>query len=201
MSSNIKSIFFFSICFGLGLSVFFSVSEDMTVQREPAAINGKIFQIGSLSSEEIKSQLIHKIKVTPTIEGMKSIQLSGFSSALCKTYPEIEMQFQAEGVAVGGEAPTMTIKAPCSAGQDPADIAAIQLPVSQILNQTPKNAEFRFNGYAARLEFSHAAEEWPKQWVLQKVQFKTNSGHTKTASFERLTKTNKTNDRLIVLEF
>ncbi len=200
-SSNLKSMFFFSLCFALGLSIFYSVAQDSLYQRTPASVNSKVFQISSLSSDEIKTQLMRKMKVTPTIDGMKTIQLSGFSSAICKTYAEIEMEFQGEGMSVGGESTTMLIKAPCLVGQDPADVAAIQLPISQILNQKPKNAEFHFQGYSAKIEFANTTDQWPRQWILRKMQFKNSTGKIKTAAFDRFAAEIQSSDQPIVLEF
>lgn len=201
MSSAAKSVCFFALCFAFGLSAFFGAYENSNPLRDPAALSGKIFQITSLSSEQIKNHISHKIKVFPTTEGKKSIQLSGFSSALCKIYPEIEMEFQAEGVAVAGEIPSMKITSPCEVGQDPAEMASFQLPVSKILSEKPKNAEFSFNGFAAKIEFRNSADTWPKIWILKSVHFRDTAGKRKTATFDRYIASEAKETRPIVLEF
>ena len=155
MHSKIKSFGFFILCFGLGISVFFSISEKFDIVRDPASIDGKIFQISTLSSEQIKNHLTQKIKIRTTIDGKKTIQFNGFSASLCKTYPELEMEFQAEGVAVAGEPTTMKVSAPCQPGQDPVDMAAIQLPIEQILKEKPRNASYSFDGFTAKIEFKN----------------------------------------------
>lgn len=200
MSSPAKAICFFTLCFAFGLSAFFSFYENSSTTRDPASISNKVFQITSLSSAQIKTHLAQKIKVYPTIEGKKSIQFSGFSSALCKNYPEVEMTFQAEGVAVAGEIPTMKIVAPCESGQDPSEMAIIQLPVEKLLAEKPRNAEFAFNGFSTKLSFEHSSDEWPRTWVLKSVQFKNSVGNNKTASFERGIASER-NERPVVLEF
>jgi|GEM_PF-4723241 len=212
-SSKIKNIGFFILCFGLGLSFFYSISENISIQRgltdeqtrDPAAIEGKIFQITSLSSEQIKTQLQKKIEITPTIDGKKTILFSGFSSALCKNYFAIEIEFTAEGVAVAGEPPVMKIVAPCTAAQNPAEIAAINLPIEKILNQKTRNAEYSFDGFNAVVTFSNSADEWPRQWILKRVEFKNAAGENKSANFSRapasVSSKNISTDRLIVLEF
>lgn len=201
MSSQLKSIGFFILCFTFGLSVFFSFQEGIVTQRDPASIGGKIFQISSLSSDQIKNQLIQKIKVFPTVDGKKSIQFSGFSSGLCKTYSEIEMEFQAEGVATAGEVPTMKISSPCEIGQDPSEMASFLVPVSKILNEKPRNAEYKFEGFSTKISFNHAADEWPRQWVLKTVHFKNTAGEVKSANFDRKPATERNSDRPVVLEF
>ena len=203
MTEKIKNIGFFILCFSLGLAFFYSISENLAVQRDPATIDGKIFQITNLNSEQIKVQLQKKIKVTPTINGKKTISFAGFSSALCKTYPSIEVEFAAEGIAVAGEAPLMKIKAPCEEAQDPTEIAALILPIDKILNQKPRNAEYSFDGYNAVISFMNSADEWPRQWVLKRVEFKNNDGHNKSADFYRSPASvgETSADQPIVLEF
>lgn len=201
MSSNLKAAFLFVFCFGFGLTAFYSVSKNSAAPRDPAAIGSKVFQITSLSSEQIRDHLVQKIKVFPTMEGKKAIQFSGFSSALCKLYPEVEMQFQAEGVAVAGEAPVMKITSPCEIGQDPAEMASIQLPIEKILAEKPRNAEFVFDGFSAKVSFTNSADEWPRQWTLKSVQFKDASGNYKSASFERKVASENRSERPVVLEF
>lgn len=189
MATKIKNIGFFILCFSLGLSFFYSISEKIAVQRDLtrdlATINGKVFQITNLTSEQIKIQLQKKIKVTPTINGKKTISFSGFSSALCKTYSEIVIEFTAEGISVGGEAPIMKIRTPCTEAQDPSEIASINLPIEKILGQKPRNAEYSFDGFNAIISFSNSADEWPRQWVLKRVEFKNIEGKNKSADFNR----------------
>lgn len=201
--ANIKVLIFFMLCFSLGLSFFYSISENAASQRDPAAFDGKVFQITDLSSEQIKYQLQKKIKVTPTIDGKKTILFSGFSSALCKTYTFIDMEFTAEGVAVAGESPVMKIKAPCLEGQDPTEIAAVNLPIGKILKEKPRNAEYSFDGFSAVISFKNSADEWPHQWILKRVEFKNPTGTSKSAEFGRspAAVSDEESERPIVLDF
>jgi hypothetical protein len=198
MANNLKNIAFFVFCFSFGLAFFYSISENISIQRDPATINGKIFQITNLSSEQIQTQLQKTIKLTPTIDGKKTITFSGFSSALCKAYPSIVVEFLADGIAVAGEAPQMKITTPCEAGQDPAEIKAINLPIAKILNEKPRNAEFSYDGFNAVVTFTHSADEWPRQWVLKRVEFKGAEGVNKSADFGR---SPASVEQPIVLEF
>ncbi len=203
MSMNYKSILFFSLCFALGLSLFFSISEDLSVQRDPAAIDGKIFQISSLSSAQIKNQLVKKIKIQTLVVGEKTLRLDGFSSALCKSYANIELQFVADGMAVAGESPQMIVKAPCTPGQDPAEMASITIPFEKILSEKPRNADFHFDGFQSHFEFKNTAETWPRTWVLKTVQFISGTTKSKLVRLDlnEAGDLNKSPDQLIVLEF
>lgn len=203
MSANFKSAIFFTICFSLGLALFFSISEDLSIQRDPAAIDGKVFQLTSLSSAQIKNQLISKIKIQSIVVGEKSLRLTGFSSALCKTYGQIELQFIADGIAVAGETPQMTIKAPCEAGQDPAEMASITIPIDKIMAEKPKNAEYHFDGFSSKFSFKNTADEWPRTWVLKTIQFVSGSEKSKLVRMDQTATgdLNKSPEQLIVLEF
>lgn len=203
MISNIKNIGFFLLCFTFGIAAFFSVAEKNSSQRDPANYNGKIYEITSMSSDQIKQQIQKKIKVTPTINGKKSILLTGFSSSLCKTYSSISVEFRAEGIAVAGEAPTMKITAPCMEGQDPAEIASLNLAIEKILNEKPRDAEYSFDGFNSVISFKNSSDEWPHQWVLKRVEFKNIQGENKSADFIRSPASVNTGseDQPIVLEF
>ena len=201
MKLKLKSLIVLVFSFFLGLGAFYSVYNSSLTHRDPAALNGKVFQITNLTSDEIKAQLQKKIKVTPTLAGQKSISFSGFSSSLCKTYPSIEVEFSAEGVSVGGEAPTMKITYPCEGGQDPAEMASINLPIDKILHEKPRNAEFIFDGYKAVVTLNNSADEWPRQWVLKRVEFKNINGENKSASFNRSPASVNEGEQPIILEF
>lgn len=203
MISNVRNIGFFILCFAVGLGSFFSISDKAVVARDPAATNDKIYQITNLSAEQIKAHLQKKIKVSPTIDGKKTILFSGFSSALCKIYSSIVVEFAAEGIAVAGEAPTMKIRTPCTEGQDPTEIASINLAIGKILNEKPHDAEYAFDGFNAVVTFKNSSDEWPRQWVLKRVEFTNPQGVNKSAEFGRAPASvnDETADQPIVLEF
>ena len=206
MHLHTKTVGLFLFFFTLAFSFFYKISNNITTQRDPAAVGDKIFQITSLSPEQIKAQLQKKIKITPTIDGKKTISFLGFSSIICKTYPTIEFEFIADNIVVNGEAPVMKISAPCEEGQDPSIIASINLPIEKILNEKVRNAEFNFDGFKAIMTFNNSADEWPQQWVLKRVEFKNAEGTTKFADFGRSPASynaspDASNDQPIVLEF
>ena len=112
-------------------------------------------------------------------------------------------------MSVDGEATKMKVSAPCQAGQDPAEIAAIILPIQEILKQKPRDAEFSFNGFLGRYQFSSVTDSWPQVWVLRSVRF---TNPTTSAPSEpgldiaspriiQFTKTATAESQPIVLEF
>lgn len=193
---KLKSVFFFIVCFGFGLAIFFSVAEDFSVQRDPAALHGKVFQFNNFDHDQLKAEIEKKIKISPVGLDQKAIAFQGFSSNLCRIYKEVHLEFFAEGISVGGEPTTMTIQAPCTPAQDPADMASIIIPVEKITSQTPKDAEFQFTGWNAKFVFKRAADEWPKIWVLKSVEFKSETGKSKLVQFNH-----RADHHPIVLEF
>lgn len=202
MLTTFKNIAFIALSFVIGFTFFSRVTEQSTQRRTLAAASTKIFQITDLTPAQIKEQLYKKIKVTPTLDGKKSISFSGFSSSLCKVYSSIEVEFTAEGVTVSGQAPIMKINSPCTEAQDPSEIAAISLPIAKILKEKPRNAEYKFDGFSSTIAFSNSADEWPQQWVLKRVEFKNQSGANKTAEFNRSPASVGDNfEKPIVLEF
>lgn len=182
--TKLKSLALFIFSFSAALSVFLWTADKINTRRTPAALSGKVFQISTLSSEEIRSQLMKKLSVTPTLEGEKQIQLTGFSASICRNYQKIELTFQSEGVAVSGNPTEMTIIAECEAAQDPSQIKSINIPVGKILDEKPRNAEFHFQGMNSSFTFNNSADVWPRTWILKSMSFKSDSGNNKVVQFE-----------------
>lgn len=185
MKNKIKILTLLGMGFCLGLAAVVTNYTASRTQRDPASPSETIYQISDLSSSEIRTQLAHRIKVHPTIEGKKSISLEGFSSAICKAYPNIEMEFVAEGISVAGDPPVLKVGYPCQAGQDPAVIAPAHIAVSRLMLERPRNAAFQFDGYSSTLTLLNSADEWPTTWVLKAVHFKNEAGSNKDVSFDR----------------
>lgn len=192
------------LCLGfvVGLTVSIKNAEKNSLKRDPAAANAKVFQLDTLSNDEIKAQLQNKIQVHPTADGIKNISFNGFSSAVCKSYPTVEVEFTAEGVIVAGDAPRMVVTQPCEAGQDPAEMASLRMPIGKLLDEKPRNAEFKFDGFSAVISTFNSADEWPRQWILKRVEFKPADANvsTKQVEFTR-GPASVTEDAPIVIEF
>ena len=171
------SIFVFTfITFSIGLSVFLAANKDYFIERDPAAIPGKLLNFNNLNSEQLRAELESKIKIKPTFTAEnlpgKSIVFAGLSSQICQSYSEIHIEFHGDGVSVAGEPTKMTIEVPCKPGQDPAEIAAIALPIQEILRQKPRDAVFKFSNFPGSYSFSRVADQWPTVWILKTVEFK-----------------------------
>lgn len=184
MKNKIKILTLLGMGFCFGLATVVTNYTATTTQRDPAADHSVIYQISELSNSEMRSHLSHRLKVHPTVEGKKTISLEGFSSSICKSYPNIEMEFVGEGITVAGDPPALKITSPCQAGQDPAVIGPVHLAVSRLLAEPPRNAAFQFDGYPSTFTLTNSADEWPTTWILKAVHFKNESG-SKDISFDR----------------
>ncbi len=183
---KIKSVFLFTLTFGLGFAIFFSYSTQATLDREPASIGRKIFQLKNYDHDQLKQELTTQFQVINLQSGEKFIRFNNLSSQVCKQYQNLQILFIAEGMSVAGEPTTMTIDSPCLPAQDPAELASIQIPVTKILSQKPTNATFNFDGSNAKFIFSNASDAWPKTWILRSVVFKNNNGDSKVVHLDTL---------------
>lgn len=189
--------------FVCGFGVFKYSAAVLQTPRDPAALNGKVYEIKNLSSDEIRNQIQKKLVINPTDHGQKKLALNGFSSAICKTYSNIEVELVAEGVSVAGEPPVLKISQPCEAStQDPAEMAALVLPVDQLLKSKPTNTQYQFDGYKPVISLANSADEWPHTWILRKIEFKNAGGaDTKEVHFGRAPASAEPQAQPIVLEF
>lgn len=196
-SIPVKSLILFIIFFGAGIALVYKMTDHIFVDREVASINKlNSNNLSGLSEESLKKDLHSKIKIyTLVAEKEKVIALEGFSSQLCKTFPQVELVFEAYGVAVSGEPTQFKVSADCVPAQDPAEIASIKIPYGKLLNEKPRNAEFKFSGYQASFQFINSDHEVIKTWILNKIVFKSNRD-SKIVQIDR-----SQNEQPIVMEF
>lgn len=117
----------------------------------------------------------------------------------CAKYNKVVMAFEGEGMAVGGEKPTMRISGPCSEGEDINQISPLYVPVSQILTQPVSDGEFDFReGQNVVVSFSSVADQWPTQWVLTSVKLTNDESEEVTIERDEI---RTMVDRPMVVEF
>ena len=196
-SIPVKSLILFFIFFVAGIGLVYKVTDQIFVDREVASINkSNSSNSNFLSEDSLQKELNSKIKIyTLVAEKEKIIALEGFSSQLCKTFPQVELVFEAYGVSVSGEPTQFKVSADCIPAQDPAEIASIRIPYGKLLNEKPRNAEFKFSGYQASFQFINSDNEVIKTWILNKIVFKSNRD-SKIVQIDR-----SQNEQPIVMEF
>lgn len=192
-----NALILFFVFFVSGIAVVHQFKDEIFIDREIASINNsKLNNIKFLDQASLQKEINTKIKIYTVIaEKEKVIALEGFSSQLCKTFPKVELVFDAYGVSVSGEPTQFKISADCIPAQDPAEIASIKIPYGKLLNEKPRNAEFKFSGYQASFQFINSDHEVIKTWILNKLVFKSNT-ESKIVQIDR-----SQNEQPIVMEF
>ena len=184
-TQKLKSVVLSALFFAVGFSIFFSIANNVSIQRDPASLNEKMNSLSGFDRDQLKAELEKKIKIRSILNGSeKAIVLEGFSSNLCKQYESIQLTFTAEGVSVAGEPTQMKINSPCVPAQDPAEMASIRIPVEKIMNTKPRDAEFSFLGYNSKFTFSKSADEWPHVWILSSFEFLSTGGKSKLVKLQ-----------------
>ncbi len=203
MKKNLTNFVVILAGFLIGLSVFKFNATYLKAERDPAAIQNKIFEISSLNSDEIKTQIQRKLVINASQNGEKQLAFNGFSSAICKIYSNIEVELVAEGVSVAGEPSVLKISYPCEAEiNNPSEMAMLILPIDLMLKQKPKNTSYTFEGYKLTVNLQNSADEWPHTWIVRKVEFKNSTGTlSKEALFGRAPASNEAANKPIILEF
>lgn len=200
MRTFILSSFAFIVCFSAGYFFLFDGGKSSAVQRDPASIS-KNFDFTSLADDEleeaIKERLIGGLKVSKSNNGHVDLQLGHFylanndgaKSRVCDEFSKIKITFEAEGVALSGERPSMEVFGECQSEVNSVVINPLVIPVKEFMAKAPFEGDFqdRQNGNVS-LRFFHTPDDWPLFWVLKEVNFETKDGEEIEISREEISK-------------
>ena len=145
-------------------------------QRDPAAIRQSYdftHLQGSNLENAVKDRLVSGLEVYKDDQGL-GIGLGHFAFTLnsgekvlgCRAYKKITFEFEAEGVAVNGEKPTMKLEGQCQYSADLTKINPVWIPVARIFGERPGDDGFDEYERPAQVNFKNVADHWPRQWVL-----------------------------------
>ncbi|MBO9667074.1 MAG: hypothetical protein J7501_09705 [Bdellovibrio sp.] len=176
----------FFVCFAVGYS-FMSYSTDITqISRDPAAVkNG--FDFSHLSGEKlqdaVKQRLLAGFEFKKSHDGtgiglghFVFIDQKGEKKLACQEFGKVSLTFEAEGMSVGGDKPTMELEGVCEFSRDMARIHPLFLPIAKILGEKPADGEFQFNEQnGVIVRFTNIPEEWPRTWLLKSVKLKNDN--------------------------
>lgn len=198
MTGKFLFLVVFFIGFGLIGYQFVSRSKDSTIPRNPAAIpKTQYFDFSKLESGDLEaasrkrllrgSHLIaRKNRIGITLGHFIMRDESGQSVMACDYYDKIQMDFEAEGMAVSGDRPRMTIEAPCSAGEDQSVTRTIWLPLDEILANPPADGDISIlQEMNLVLSFKNLDFMWPEHWVLSKVRLLNQANNKRELLIER----------------
>ena len=201
---KVLPVFVLSAAFVGGLLMFDTVMNRDHIDRDPAAVKGKIFDVRSSNPDQLRQEILNRLRIQPVLEAnnfvSKSLLFSGLAAQICKTHEKIELEFVADGVSVGGDQTKMIVSTQCSAGQNPLEVGAIKFPIQEILNEKPRSAEFKFSGYSGTFQFVNVSDVWPSVWILSSVRFKSSADEGKTVGLD-LIKAEGSSAAPVVLEF
>lgn len=124
-----------------------------------------------------KKQLIDSHRIQ-NINGETSIQLGNFvyqprkgeTSFICNEFDEIELKFAAEGMAVSGTKPQMTVVSKCLVDGNSTHLSPIFIPYGLIVSS--KATDQRFDYYTefnADISFLNVSMIWPTSWSLESI--------------------------------
>lgn len=158
------------------------VGHEVNSVRNPAAINHKRILdftplTGTALIDAAHKQLV-KGAQTYARNGEFGISLGHFfmrgtdgeAHKVCDIYNQIDLQFDAEGMAVSGSRPLLNVSAACETSDDWARIRPIWIPVHRFAKEKPGDTEMTLNGQQTiTLSLKNIDMSWPQHWVLTQV--------------------------------
>lgn len=185
--------FIFFAFFAAGYSFISMNHEKFVVTRDPAAIRQSYdfsHLRGDALSSAMKERMIAGLEVYKETDRMglavghfTFTNGAGEKTLACREFDKMILSFEAEGVVVNGERPSMEIEGGCRFSDDLAKIHPLYLPVARILGEKPADGEFQFrDGSPVAVRFANLSDEWPRKWVLTGVSL---SGGKDKLSIER----------------
>ncbi|WP_413559051.1 hypothetical protein [Bdellovibrio sp. HCB209] len=171
------------VCFGVGYYTVHSNTDVNYIGRDPAAVRNN-FDFSNLSGEKlqdaVKQRLVtgFELKKTPEASGFSLghfvfVDQYGQKKFACQEFSRVSLTFEAEGVSVSGDKPSMELEGTCEFSKDTAKINPLWLPVAKILGERPADGEFQFNeGSGVVVRFANLPDHWPKTWLLKSVRMK-----------------------------
>jgi hypothetical protein len=171
---------------GLGSAIVIKNVSRFQSDRNPAAIR-QVYDFthlqGSALSMAVKERLVAGIEVEKDNSGY-GISLGHFAFSMesgekvlgCRAYQKVILDFEAEGMAINGEKPTMTLEGKCEYSNDLVKINPLWIPVARIFGERPGDGEFNDYERPVQLKFNNVADHWPRQWVLTGLTMRGDKG-------------------------
>ncbi len=166
------------VLFGLYRGAQHVANED---NRTPAAIDkARIFDVSYLEGGALRSasakQLLHaEVLVSQNEIGVAlghfvAKSPSGDRRLLCDIYDQVELSFEADGMAINGERPRLIATGPCTASENLNKMNPIHIPFRDILSQKPGDGEYTFGSTPDHFfKAMNIGSQWPDQWILLEV--------------------------------
>jgi hypothetical protein len=162
--------------------------------RDPAAIR-QVYDIthlhGSSLDKAMKERMLLGLETFKDDQGF-GIGLGHFAFSLdsgekvlgCRAYEKVILHFEAEGVAVNGEKPTMTVTGKCNYSSDLTKIDPLWIPIAKIFGERPSDGDFSDYDRPVHITFNNMADEWPRKWVLTSMTVQGEKGQVDISKYE-----------------
>lgn len=170
----------FTVCFVTGYAVMHYTTDELQIQRDPAAIKNT-FDFSHLRGdklhEAVKQRLLTGLEFRKGNQGtgislghFVFVNESGEKKLACQEFGKVSLSFEAEGVSVAGDKPVMEVEGRCEFSADMSKINPLFVPIAKITGERPGDGEFQFNeGSKVTVRFTNLPEEWPRTWLLKSV--------------------------------
>jgi hypothetical protein len=153
----------------------------LTSKRVPASIDHH-FDFSNLAGLNLegaaKERLMKSVKIENAAH-MSLIELGNFvlldtnkeKAFACGVYDHVTLSFEAEGVAVDGGKPVLTVDSPCDVAGNINQLSPIKIPFEKIKLTSPALASgLSIPGEKnLKLQTKNAPENWPTHWVLTEI--------------------------------
>lgn len=155
--------------------------------RDPAAIR-RMYDYSNLQGSALQTALQHRLVDGARIvaeNGNVGLELghfvvqdaSGDKVFACQKYSKMVLSFEAEGIAVAGEKPTMELEGVCQMADNINSIAPLWIPVARVLGEPVMDGELDYrDAQPVKLRFAHVVDAWPKRWALKSVRLISEGG-------------------------
>lgn len=177
------SLFLFSFVVGgfVAINPFdFNFGFGSSQIRNPASLQGK-YDLTHLQGEDLiqasKVRVLEGLKVKQKA-GSFEIQLGHFIfknqneevKKACDEFSQVELIWQAEGMAVSGEAPQMRMTAACQTSGSLSLLGPLYLPLQKMMESPAQDSVVQLSEYQNQaIELRGLSGEWPGLWVLRVV--------------------------------
>tara|TARA_Y100001935_G_scaffold246916_2_gene242125 strand:+ start:175 stop:870 length:696 start_codon:yes stop_codon:yes gene_type:complete len=185
--------------------------------RSPSAIHGlRDFSSlrGSSLSEAAEDYFVSQSDLIKTPDGVE-VQLNQFvitdedgqRNFVCRVegragvYDRVELKLKGLGISEAGRQPSITVETDCLSEENPKEIGKIvvKIPMSEIFSWNPKDQYVRFfDAKNSRVRVSDMVSQWPMDWRLEEVQYKSSIDKISPLSFKA---SQKKGSRLRALNF
>lgn len=182
----------------LGGSVLAKRLFDTHSSRSPAAIDkAAIFDVSYLEGGALKSASARQLLQSAEIVAQKEelgVSLGHFVTKnetgekkfLCDVYDHVSLRFEAEGIAISGERPSLEVMGPCQVSENLNKMRPLYIPIAEIKAQPPADGELSFGQHKDQVyRVSNVSGQWPTTWVLTEVRVSRKDAPGQTLFLDR----------------